>query len=160
MSNYTRMPTPPAETAARGQPRRLRGIVDPHRLGREAGKGTLSGAYSWLRNPLIRNGWKRQKGYAKIRGMRLVGYARVSTHDQDLALQHDALTAVGCETVHDDHGLSGKAADRPGLAAALADCAAGDVLVARKLDRLGPPHRRARQPGPGPAPRRGGPEGG
>jgi DNA invertase Pin-like site-specific DNA recombinase len=69
--------------------------------------------------------------------MKLVGYARVSTHDQDLALQHDALTAVGCETVHDDHGLSGKAADRPGLAAALADCAAGDVLVAWKLDRLG-----------------------
>lgn len=69
--------------------------------------------------------------------MRLIGYARVSTHDQDLALQHDALRAAGCSSVHDDHGLSGKAANRPGLAAALADCAAGDVLVAWKLDRLG-----------------------
>src|SRR4051812_50039950 len=75
--------------------------------------------------------------------MKLVGYAHVSTHDQDLALQHDALTAVGCGTVHDDHGLSGKAADRPGLAAALADCAAGDVLVAWKLDRLGRPNPEA-----------------
>src|SRR4051812_50093650 len=78
--------------------------------------------------------------------MKLVGYAHVSTHDQDLALQHDALTAVGCGTVHDDHGLSGKAANRPGLAAALADCAAGDVLVAWKLDRLGPSNVERLQP--------------
>ena len=69
--------------------------------------------------------------------MKLVGYARVSTEDQNLALQHDALSAAGCSSVHDDHGLSGKAANRPGLAAALAACAAGDVLVAWKLDRLG-----------------------
>src|SRR4051812_26570607 len=69
--------------------------------------------------------------------MKLVGYARVSTLDQDLALQHDALRAAGGESIHDDHGLSGKVANRPGFAAALADCVAGDVLVAWKLDRLG-----------------------
>jgi DNA invertase Pin-like site-specific DNA recombinase len=52
-------------------------------------------------------------------------------------LQHDALQGAGCVAIHDDHGLSGVAANRPGLAAALAACGPGDVLVAWKLDRLG-----------------------
>jgi DNA invertase Pin-like site-specific DNA recombinase len=69
--------------------------------------------------------------------MKLVGYARVSTEDQNLALQHDALRAAGCESVHDDRGISGVTTDRPGLAAAIAACASGDVLVVWKLDRLG-----------------------
>jgi hypothetical protein len=51
-------------------------------------------------------------------------------------LQLDALRAAGCDQVHEDK-LSGVAANRPGLTAALAACAAGDVLTVWKLDRLG-----------------------
>lgn len=69
--------------------------------------------------------------------MALIGYARVSTEDQTLALQHDALRAAGCEVVFDDHGVSGAAKRRPGLLAALDAAAPGAVLVAWKLDRLG-----------------------
>ncbi len=66
-----------------------------------------------------------------------IGYARVSTDDQNLALQLDALKAGGCEVVFEDQGISGAVGRRPGLAAALERCAAGDVLTAWKLDRLG-----------------------
>lgn len=65
-----------------------------------------------------------------------IGYARVSTEDQTLSLQLDALQAAGCEAVHEDK-LSGAAVHRPGLAAALTACGAGDVLHVWKLDRLG-----------------------
>jgi DNA invertase Pin-like site-specific DNA recombinase len=65
-----------------------------------------------------------------------VGYARVSTVDQDLALQRDALATAGCERVFEDHA-SGAKADRPGLAQALAYVRRRDVLVVWKLDRLG-----------------------
>jgi len=53
------------------------------------------------------------------------GYARVSTDEQTLALQHDALQANGCDVVYDDQGVSGTAMKRPGLAAALAAAKAG-----------------------------------
>src|SRR3546814_14287139 len=66
-----------------------------------------------------------------------VGYARVSTEEQNLDMQHHALKAIGCERIFEDHGLSGMASDRPGLEAALASLGAGDVLVVWKLDRLG-----------------------
>ncbi|PTW43963.1 resolvase-like protein [Sphingomonas faeni] len=66
----------------------------------------------------------------------LIGYARVSTGDQKLALQHDALNAAGCERTFDDHA-SGTNTDRPGLAEALAYLRAGDTLVVWELDRLG-----------------------
>ncbi|WP_018409312.1 recombinase family protein [Methylocystis rosea] len=64
------------------------------------------------------------------------GYARVSTEDQTLALQLDALRSAGCKAVHEDR-LSGVALNRPGLVAALAACQPGDVLHVWKLDRLG-----------------------
>jgi DNA invertase Pin-like site-specific DNA recombinase len=68
--------------------------------------------------------------------MAAVGYARVSTADQDPALQIDALRAAGCAKVFEDRA-SGARADRPGLRAALDYAREGDVLVTWKLDRLG-----------------------
>jgi len=66
----------------------------------------------------------------------LVGYARVSTTDQHLDLQTDALQAAGCERLYTDT-VSGAKVDRPGLTAALNTCRPGDTLVVWKLDRLG-----------------------
>src|SRR3546814_6373012 len=66
----------------------------------------------------------------------LIGYARVSTPDQKLSLQHDALERAGCERVFDDQA-SGARTDRHGLTEALAYLRAGDTLVVWKLDRLG-----------------------
>jgi DNA invertase Pin-like site-specific DNA recombinase len=68
--------------------------------------------------------------------MALVGYARVSTQDQNPDLQRDALAAAGCARVFED-AVSGARADRPGLAQALDYVREGDVLVVWKLDRLG-----------------------
>ncbi len=67
-----------------------------------------------------------------------VGYARVSTGDQNLDLQCDALLAAGCEAdrIFTDK-LSGAKDDRPGLAQALAYVRQGDTLVVWRLDRLG-----------------------
>tara|TARA_B100000378_G_scaffold229234_1_gene193799 strand:+ start:1630 stop:2304 length:675 start_codon:yes stop_codon:yes gene_type:complete len=66
-----------------------------------------------------------------------VGYARVSTEEQNLDMQRHALKAIGCEKVFEDHGISGMASDRPGLESALSSLKKGDVLVVWKLDRLG-----------------------
>lgn len=66
----------------------------------------------------------------------LIGYARVSTQDQNLALQREALTQAGCEKILEDR-LSGSRAERPGLTQALGELRAGDTLVVWKLDRLG-----------------------
>lgn len=66
----------------------------------------------------------------------IVGYARVSTTDQTLNLQQDALNQAGCDRLFSDT-MSGAKAERPGLAQALEFMRAGDVLVVWKLDRLG-----------------------
>lgn len=65
----------------------------------------------------------------------LIGYARVSTQDQNPALQIDALTAAGCERIFTERA-SGAQRDRPELAAAISYIRAGDSLVVWKLDRL------------------------
>ncbi|XHX79506.1 MAG: recombinase family protein [Stenomitos frigidus ULC029] len=66
----------------------------------------------------------------------LIGYERVSTDDQNLALQHDALQAAGCEKIFADK-MSGAKADRPGLKEAFEFARKGDTLVVWRLDRLG-----------------------
>src|SRR6187200_600788 len=68
----------------------------------------------------------------------LVGYARVSTEQQDLTAQRNGLQAlgVGDDRIYVDHGLTGTNRDRPGLRLALAACRSGDTLVVTKLDRL------------------------
>jgi len=66
----------------------------------------------------------------------LIGYARVSTGEQNLDLQIDALQGAGCAKVFTDEA-SGVKAERPGLHAALDYLREGDTLVVWRLDRLG-----------------------
>lgn len=65
-----------------------------------------------------------------------IGYARVSTLDQNPDLQHQALKAAGCEQIFEDR-ISGSAVKRPGLDQALGLLGQGDVLIVWRLDRLG-----------------------
>ncbi len=65
-----------------------------------------------------------------------IGYARVSTQDQNLDLQNDALNAAGCENIYTDK-MSGAKTKRPGLEEILGFIRKGDTLVVWKLDRLG-----------------------
>ena len=67
-----------------------------------------------------------------------IGYARCSTHAQDLEAQRKALFELGVteDRIYTDHGLTGTGRDRPGLAQALAALREGDTLVVSKLDRL------------------------
>lgn len=66
----------------------------------------------------------------------LIGYARVSTQDQNLDLQREALIKAGCQKVFEDKA-SGSRADQPGLAKAMEILRENDTLVVWKLDRLG-----------------------
>ena len=66
----------------------------------------------------------------------LIGYARVSTHEQTLDLQQDALKKAGCDPIYTDTA-SGAKAERKGLQDALQYLREGDVLVVWRLDRLG-----------------------
>ena len=66
----------------------------------------------------------------------LIGYARVSNIEQDLALQMDALKSSGCNNIFDDTA-SGASIQRPGLTEALSYVRKGDTLVVWRLDRLG-----------------------
>jgi DNA invertase Pin-like site-specific DNA recombinase len=70
-------------------------------------------------------------------GTMKVGYARVSTADQNLDLQIKGLKKVGCKKIFKDEGVSGAKADRPGLQEAIDYVRAGDQIVVWKLDRLG-----------------------
>jgi DNA invertase Pin-like site-specific DNA recombinase len=63
-----------------------------------------------------------------------IGYARVSTDDQNLDLQRDALTAAGCERTFEDMA-SGAKADRIGLAALMSVLRAGDTVVIWRLEK-------------------------
>ena len=65
-----------------------------------------------------------------------IGYARISTRDQELALQEDALKKAGCEKIFTDVA-SGSVSTREGLADAIEFLREGDVLVVWRLDRLG-----------------------
>ena len=65
-----------------------------------------------------------------------IGYARVSTQEQTLALQQDALTQAGCERLFTDT-VSGSQDERLGLSEALSHLRSGDTLVVWRLDRLG-----------------------
>lgn len=69
--------------------------------------------------------------------MKLVGYARVSTVEQNLDLQISALRAAGCSAIFADQGLSGADFHRPGLRKALRQLSDDDMLVVWRLDRLG-----------------------
>ncbi|HBL8927804.1 TPA: recombinase family protein [Enterobacter hormaechei subsp. xiangfangensis] len=66
----------------------------------------------------------------------LIGYVRVSTNDQNTALQRNALRCAGCELIFENK-ISGRKADRPGLKKVLKTLSEGDTLVVSKLERLG-----------------------
>lgn len=76
---------------------------------------------------------------ARQPGGRLLGYARVSTADQRVDLQLDALTAAGVpdKLIFRDEGVSGARSQRPGLDRLLAEAHTGDTIICWRLDRLG-----------------------
>lgn len=69
-------------------------------------------------------------------GPQLIGYARVSTADQSMALQVKALEEVGCLNIYEEPATSGAAKNRPQLDLAIKDLRPGDTLVVWRLDRL------------------------
>src|SRR5271167_5091788 len=90
------------------------------------------------KRPLIdrpkRHPWTRKDGEIHRAGYK-IGYARVSTLDQNLALQQDALKEAGCEKIFIEQ-MSGAVTDRPALREVLEYARSGDTLVVWKLDRL------------------------
>ena len=66
-----------------------------------------------------------------------IGYARVSTKEQNLDLQIDSLKKSGCEKIYQDFGISGSKASRPELDKMLENLRTGDIVIIWKLDRLG-----------------------
>lgn len=68
---------------------------------------------------------------------RKIGYARVSTAEQNLSLQVSALKAAGCNVIYKDAGVSGAKCSRPALDRALDALCEGDTLIVWRLDRLG-----------------------
>ncbi len=78
--------------------------------------------------------WTRQEGEIHGPGYK-IGYARVSTLDQNFGLQQDALKEAGCEKIFIEQ-MSGAVTDRPALREALDYARSGDTLIVWKLDRL------------------------
>ena len=68
--------------------------------------------------------------------MTMIGYARVSTADQDTALQVAALKAAGCQVIREEKASGTTTENRPELATCLAFLSAGDVLMVTRIDRL------------------------
>ena len=68
--------------------------------------------------------------------MTIIGYARVSTQDQDLAGQIEKLTAAGCERIFHEKVSGGRKDNRPELGALLETISRGDTLIVTRLDRL------------------------
>ena len=66
-----------------------------------------------------------------------IGYVRVSTNEQRVDLQIQALKLAGCDKIYTDKGISGKTDNRPGLKNALGALKKGDTLIVWRLDRLG-----------------------
>lgn len=77
------------------------------------------------------------RGLTSRRERMKIGYARISTHEQSLSLQIDALEAAGCAQIFTDEGISGACISRPALDEAVAALQSGDCLITWKLDRLG-----------------------
>lgn len=69
--------------------------------------------------------------------VRRIGYARVSTDDQHLDLQLNALKKADCDRIFTDQGISGSVSNRPGLKSVMDTLRKGDTLVVWRLDRLG-----------------------
>ena len=67
---------------------------------------------------------------------KLIGYARVSTADQSLRMQIDALERAGCWNIYKEHASASKGRKRPQLELALMDLRPSDTLIVHKLDRL------------------------
>ncbi|TBV76401.1 recombinase family protein [Pseudoxanthomonas winnipegensis] len=67
----------------------------------------------------------------------IIGYVRVSTEDQNLDLQIQALQRLGCARIYQDRGVSGATRSRPGLDKLMARLKPGDTLAVWRLDRLG-----------------------
>src|SRR5258705_1941936 len=91
------------------------------------------------RRPVAANGARARStpsdaGHITSKPM-LIGYARVSTVDQNLALQRDALTEAGCTKIFTEQ-MSGAVTERPALHDALEFARSGDTLIVWKLDRL------------------------
>ena len=86
---------------------------------------------------LCHNQSTKNRGYFTSFDTMKIGYARVSTVDQNIELQTDALKEAGCKKIFSDRGVSGAKAERPGLDKALEHIRRKDTLVIWKLDRLG-----------------------
>ncbi len=121
--------------AAADVPEDERPSAQDHRL-----TGTRAGAGAPV--PIDPSDLKSRSGtsYGTLLGVTglKIGYARVSTTNQDLTAQRDGLAALGVDgdRIYVDHGLTGTTRARPGLREALAACRTGDTLVVTKLDRL------------------------